>query len=313
MSKYAIDGATLTDIADAIRGKTGESALLTPEDMPEAIQSIDGGGSEDWTPVGDGKTRFWISVPEQKLDFALTITPTVARGVEIDWGDGTQTVTTSTGNVTSRHTYTQAGDYVITLTLSSGKMSFMTNICPTTASDGRFANHSMIRHAEIGDGVTAIGSNAFATCSNMEDFVITGGEVALLNNSAFAACSALRAFEIPASVTGFGSTIFQTCYGLRALTLPEGMTAVPTSLIQNCISLLEMEVPASVTTISASAFANTCLMRLHMRAEEPPTLANINAFNTTPTAMKILVPMASVDAYKAATNWSSYASRIVGE
>ena len=39
----------------------------------------------------------------------------------------------------------------------------------------------------------------------------------------------------------------------------------------------------------------------------PPTLG-ANAFNNT--TCKIYVPDASVSAYKAATNWSTYASRI---
>ena len=45
MSDYVIDGEILTDIADAIREKTGESGVIIPEDMPDAISDISGGGS----------------------------------------------------------------------------------------------------------------------------------------------------------------------------------------------------------------------------------------------------------------------------
>lgn len=44
MDEYLIQGSTLTDIADAIREKTGDSALMTPAEMVEAIGSISGGG-----------------------------------------------------------------------------------------------------------------------------------------------------------------------------------------------------------------------------------------------------------------------------
>ena len=37
---YIIQGGTLTDIADAIRTKTGKSAVLTPLEMPDEILSI---------------------------------------------------------------------------------------------------------------------------------------------------------------------------------------------------------------------------------------------------------------------------------
>ena len=44
MSKVSIEESTLSAIGDAIRKKTGESALLSPLDMPTAIGSISGGG-----------------------------------------------------------------------------------------------------------------------------------------------------------------------------------------------------------------------------------------------------------------------------
>ena len=54
--KYSIDGSTLTDIADAIREKTGDTAALTAAAMAEAIAGISGGGgleyeTGEWTPV----------------------------------------------------------------------------------------------------------------------------------------------------------------------------------------------------------------------------------------------------------------------
>ena len=44
MSKVSIEESTLSAIGNAIRKKTGESALLSPLDMPTAIGSISGGG-----------------------------------------------------------------------------------------------------------------------------------------------------------------------------------------------------------------------------------------------------------------------------
>ena len=44
MADYLIHDSTLEDIADAIRSKTGGSALINPENMAEEIASISGGG-----------------------------------------------------------------------------------------------------------------------------------------------------------------------------------------------------------------------------------------------------------------------------
>lgn len=50
MGKVFIEETTLTSIGDAIRNKTGDSALLNPLDMPTAIESIETGGGGDLLP-----------------------------------------------------------------------------------------------------------------------------------------------------------------------------------------------------------------------------------------------------------------------
>lgn len=47
MAKYSIEGSTLTNIADAIRAKTGSTAKITPETMGEAVNGIQTGASID--------------------------------------------------------------------------------------------------------------------------------------------------------------------------------------------------------------------------------------------------------------------------
>ena len=47
-----------------------------------------------------------------------------------------------------------------------------------------------------------------------------------------------------------------------------------------------------------------------MKSTTPPTLSNTGAIPSTIRA--IYVPDASVEVYKAATNWSSFASKIKG-
>lgn len=51
MAKYSIEDTTLTNIANAIRDKNGETTQYTPGEMPAAIAAIQGGGGsgeEDW-------------------------------------------------------------------------------------------------------------------------------------------------------------------------------------------------------------------------------------------------------------------------
>jgi len=69
-----------------------------------------------------------------------------------------------------------------------------------------------------------------------------------------------------------------------------------------------------VTSIGASAF-NGCygMSEYHFKPTTPPTLANSNAFSTIPSDCIIYVPQGSLNAYKTATNWSTYASHMQEE
>lgn len=81
------------------------------------------------------------------------------------------------------------------------------------------------------------------------------------------------------------------------------------SAVSNCKSLTIVDLGASCTSIGDYAFNGcTALQSFICRAITPPTLGT-NGLNNT-NSCPIYVPDASVDAYKAAANWSGYASRI---
>lgn len=70
--KYSIEGQTLTDIADAIREKTGDTAALTAAAMAEAIAGISGGGgleyeTGEWTPEEDVRRTEILFQNEHRL------------------------------------------------------------------------------------------------------------------------------------------------------------------------------------------------------------------------------------------------------
>lgn len=93
--------------------------------------------------------------------------------------------------------------------------------------------------------------------------------------------------------------------------LPQNLTKIGAFCFDGS-SIKQIAIPDTVTEIGDRAFGYcdqlasiTCL------AATPPTLGN-GAFAPDPEGLTIKVPAASVAAYKAATNWSSYADYIVG-
>ena len=78
MTMYSVNGTDLTNIANAIRAKTGEVGTMTVADMPTEIESIGGGGGGIFTPT------FTSTIIGTDYNATLTITLTDAYS-NYDW------------------------------------------------------------------------------------------------------------------------------------------------------------------------------------------------------------------------------------
>lgn len=159
------------------------------------------------------------------------------------------------------------------------------------------------------NGVTSmtIGDQAFNDCP-LTSIDLTG--VTSIGGSAFAGCNNLLHVVIPGTVTYLGGGSFHYCSSLLTIVVQEGVTAIPTSLCDNNPSLLTIDFPSTITSIGDSLLFKTNLTTWIIRATTPPTLAGTSSYGVN-SSFKIYVPDASVAAYKAATNWSTWASHIV--
>ena len=131
-----------------------------------------------------------------------------------------------------------------------------------------------------------------------------------IGNYAFYYCNRLTSVTIPNSVTSIGEYAFYSCTGLTSVTIPNSVTSIGNYAFYYCSGLTNIIIPDSVTTIGNYVFRDCSgLTSVTIQATTPPTLG-ANAFLNTNANLVIYVPAESVDAYKAATNWSTYASRI---
>ena len=99
--------------------------------------------------------------------------------------------------------------------------------------------------------------------------------------------------------------------GVETAELPKCTTLQP-SVFQNCSELKEIKI-SLCKTIGATAFQNcSALEKIFLDGVTTvPTLAT-DSLTGTPEALKIIVPDALVDSFKVATNWSTYANKIIG-
>ena len=172
---------------------------------------------------------------------------------------------------TDSTTYSAACDSDTALTSATTKAHTTSNTAMTTA--------------EIGSCITSIGNRAFQYCTSLTSVTIPSS-VTSIDNSAFDSCTSLTNIDIPSGVTSIGSSVFQGCTGLTSIVIPSTMTLIGGYAFNNCRNL------TSITVKSTT----------------PPTLGS-SAFDSTNNC-PIYVPPEAVETYKAASGWSTYASRI---
>ena len=292
--------------------------------------------------TNDGATRLHIRIATVgRMTVPLYIGQTVANGVSIDWGDGSSAETLSgTGNVNTSHTYTEPGDYIISLmpqdgcTLSFGDGSISNCVMGSTENNGRvycnmlkevyvgknvttigsyvFKNCCSLASVTIPDGVTSIGSYAFYNCYSLAIVTIPDGVTSIKNN-AFYSCYSLTSVTIPDGVTSIGNFTFYNCYSLASVTIPSGVASISNSIFYNCYSLAIVTIPDGVTSIDDNAFGYCYGMRYYdfSASTAVPTLSNTNSFRKIPSDCQMLIPSALYDAWSTATNWVQYASYMV--
>ena len=184
----------------------------------------------------DGKTRLYITIDDlTRPDVTIYFSATVSGGVEINWGDGgTTELSSGTTAKTYSHDYVKTGEYVITLTVLSGRLvlnSSGTQYCIMGYTSKGF-NTTRLRAVELGANVS-------------------------VGNYAFYNCNTLTSITIPDGVTSIGYQAFYNCNTLTSITIPDGVTSIENYTFSDCYSMLEYHFLAATppTLANTNAFS----------------------------------------------------------
>ena len=220
--------------------------------------------------------------------------------------------TSDDGKVVTPYDTKVFGANIISNTYSNGKGVITFDGDVTTIGYDAFYNRESLTSVNIPDSVTTIGNWVFCSCTSLTSVNI-GDSVKTIGASAFNDCTSLTSVNIPDSVTTIGDGAFYNCYSLTSVNIPDSRTWIGNSVFWYCASLTSVNIPDSVTAIGNEAFAYCdSLTSVYCKATTPPALDGPDVFDNNGSGRKIYVPAGSLNAYKSATNWSEYASAIVG-
>ncbi len=205
------------------------------------------------------------------------------------------------GNITLTNAYSFYNNYSLSIVSLP--------IAITTVSSYSFMNCRSLIHCNIPLATTAIDTTAFYFNYSLRNISISTG-VATIGTDNFTSCDSLTSISYSSSVSAISTALHSGCFSLNEIYLPSSILTIGTTAFYNCYALMSISIPASVSVIGSGMFAYTysCLSYV-INNTTPPTLTS-DAFTGINQIAKIYVPDASVDAYKAATNWITLANYI---
>lgn len=177
-----------------------------------------------------------------------------------------------------------------------------------------FYDKDNLEEVALPNSLRTICEGAFIACDGLKGIIIPEN-VYQIDAYAFRACTSLETVLIKGQLTSLGGMIFYDCTSLKIVEFAEGITRLTDRMFGNCVSLETITLPASIGQIDSQIFAGcTNLKTVYVKATTPPDMSywvftdnehqNLNC--------KIYVPVESVEEYKKASNWLTYADQIEG-
>lgn len=197
-------------------------------------------------------------------------------GSSIDWGDGTVESFEAASGTVNTHTYT----------------------------DG------LTEHTIVISGLTSIDWQAFYKCNKLKSIKISD-DVTIIYGGAFAYCDSLVNIHIPDGLTTIGTSAFNSCSKLTNMNIPDSVTSIGDGGFYGCNNLTSVTIGNNITRIGNSVFGGcTSLQSIILFAETPPTLGQ----DVIPSNVQsIYVTQSSKSSYQTATNWNTFASKIISD
>ena len=177
-------------------------------------------------------------------------------------------------------------------------------------NDTEFGLNNGIKEISIKEGITVLSSYAFRYDRSIEKIILPQSLTAI-KEYAFSGMTKINHIDLPENVDSLGTYVFNGS-PFRSLIFPKKIGMIRYGTCVNCASLESVEILyEGKSNISATAFKGCTALRYISFPNHTAVciLDNTNGFDNT--TCQFVVPDALYDQWIVATNWATYADRIV--
>lgn len=226
------------------------------------------------TPVEETKVVGIVEVESTSTPYYFGLVSDLSNSVSSMEIDGVEQ-----SGLIDEYTFSTLGEHIVKFTL----------IDPTTIRSRTFDDTQFSRII-IPNSVVKVGDNSSGYCfaSNADLYdIVFGNNVQFIEILAFEGCRGLQSINIPDSIKEIGVQSFSNCSSLNNVTIGSGIEEIGNSAFNTIAN------NASIT----------------IKAITPPVLGGNTVFKNRRTGT-IYVPSGSVNAYKTAQYWTTWAGII---
>lgn len=180
-----------------------------------------------------------------------------------------------------------------------------------TLGSNVFSYSSSLKAITLPPSITNIGSTAFGYCYKLQ-YITIPATITTIPSYMIRNCISLQSITIPSTVTNIQTYAFYGCSALLSVIIPHGVTNFGTYVFNSCYSIKSITIPSSVDDLGDNVFANCYGVKEYRFLSTTVPTIGASAFSGIVAGTIIYVPYSAdhsiLNAYKAATNWSTYAS-----
>ena len=196
-----------------------------------------------------------------------------------------------------------------------------------------FSNAKGLETITMPNTITSIGEYCFSYAFRIKGIVIPN-QVTSIGNNCFQYNYSLLLMSLPNSVQNLGDNLCMNDFNLKKYFIPKNVSTMGNSIVGGCSNLTILGIAEGVQNLSSSCFSaigisqiilplsilslgGSCFADCYAAIKydfsnftQIPTLGS-SVFQNINSNCRIIVPDELYEDWKTATNWSSYASKII--